>query len=192
MKAALLQAAAKHPDKSPLDLLRLAVFGLDSDMAALARKALAGSSSIEAARLIGEALQAPTDPAERNTLIDTLEKIGATSPEARRIAVVHRGLATESGTVDVSRWAEATKSGGTSTWRTPADARAAYEKSAEASDSQALTPDALLTRAETALALALEMPARYPSNPRKAHFYARRLYGDARRFRRQSRVDGGP
>ncbi len=107
LRGALLDAAFAHPDTSPVDLLRLAVFGFDVELSRKARRALAQSKTPAATELISEALRVPMDTRERDALIGTLERIGQSSPRARTLSVVHRGLASRSSALDVDGWSKA-------------------------------------------------------------------------------------
>ena len=76
---------------APVDLLRLAVFGNDAELSALARRALAQSDSVAGADLIIETLDLPMAEAEQQALLDALVRLGAASPRARTIAQARRG-----------------------------------------------------------------------------------------------------
>ncbi len=103
----LLQAAVAAGGRAPVELLRLAVYDLDPELAGLGRQALARSESPQAVDLIAKALQQPLPAAERDALVAALERFGQKIPRARTLAVVHRGLAADPGLVDPERWAEA-------------------------------------------------------------------------------------
>jgi hypothetical protein len=105
-RKALLDAALAHPEAAPVDLLRLAVFGLDTELSAAARKALAATDAPAATDLIAESLRIPMADAEREQLIAALARIGKTTPRAQWLAVLHQGLAAKSGTVDAAAWAK--------------------------------------------------------------------------------------
>ncbi|MFO0981356.1 MAG: hypothetical protein U1E76_06305 [Planctomycetota bacterium] len=107
LKRSLLEAALAHPEAAPVDLLRLAVFGFDTDLSKLARRALAQVTDPAATDLIGEALRVPMARPEREALVGALQRIGQSSPRARMLAVVHQGLASRSQAVDVERWSQA-------------------------------------------------------------------------------------
>ncbi len=107
LRRALLAAALEAGDDAPLDMLRLAVFGFDTEMSALARQALARSSTPESVDLIAESLRVPMADGERDALIGALERLGSASPRARTLSVVHTGLARRSKDVDVENWARA-------------------------------------------------------------------------------------
>ncbi|MCY2961083.1 MAG: hypothetical protein NTY35_13060 [Planctomycetota bacterium] len=106
-RRALLAAAIAAGDPPPVDLLRLAVFGLDRDAAKLAREALARTNSETAVDLIAEALRAPLEANEREALVASLGRIGATSPRARTLFAVYEGLAGKTTTVDLDAWSKA-------------------------------------------------------------------------------------
>ncbi len=104
----ILEAAMALGADTPVDVLRLAIFGLDLDLARRARAALAQSTSTEAIDLITEALRVPMEGDERLALVAALERLGAGSARAQTLAVVHRGLAAErSGSVDLVGWSSA-------------------------------------------------------------------------------------
>jgi len=91
----------------PDDLLRLAVFGLDVELAKLAQQALANSDSVESIDLIVEALRVPMDGAERAALVGALERIGDKSARAKTLATVYHGLERHSEALDVDDWTRA-------------------------------------------------------------------------------------
>ncbi|MFH0943828.1 MAG: hypothetical protein V2A76_01410, partial [Planctomycetota bacterium] len=103
-RRALLEAALSAGPDVPVDLLRLAVFGLDPDLGRMARTVLALTDSPAAIDLILEALRVPMTGDERNALIGALERIGESSSRARTLAVVHRGLDARPSTLDVDAW----------------------------------------------------------------------------------------
>ncbi len=107
LRRALLDAALARGKDAPVDLLRLALFGLDVEQSRVARQVLAQSTSPAAVDLIAEALRVPMDPAEREALVLALSRLGDASPRARTLAVVHKGLGTRSAAVDVERWNKA-------------------------------------------------------------------------------------
>ncbi|MBL8767611.1 MAG: hypothetical protein JNL94_09620 [Planctomycetes bacterium] len=111
----LLEAALANPDAAPTDLVRLGVLDLDPQVQELARKALAASKSEGAVDLIAETLSAPIPAADRDSLVGTLDRIGATSMRAKSFANVHKGLSTRSGAVDVDAWANALANASAST-----------------------------------------------------------------------------
>ncbi len=111
MRRALLEAAVAAGEKAPVEMLRLAVSGMDTEMAGLARQALAKAGGESAADLINEALRVPMGAPEREALLAALRRIGETSPRARTMSVVHQGLASRSDVVDVEKWSKALENG---------------------------------------------------------------------------------
>ncbi|GJM21303.1 MAG: hypothetical protein DHS20C15_12180 [Planctomycetota bacterium] len=180
----LLKAASEQGAKVPIELLRLAIFGIDVELASSARTALTQSTDPQAVELLSEALRTPLPPAERSALIAALSRLGEHSELARSLATVHTGLSGESdGTLDPSAWARALQSGGASY---AADAQAAQlelrrserlEAQADVLESQDI--DAHLELAESFLALASEQ------TEREAEF-ARFLFMDAQRTVQQA------
>jgi len=124
VRRALLEQTLSHKDVEEIDLLRLAIFGFDVEMAKLARRALAQYDSEPAVDLIAEALKQPIEPEEREMLLAAVVRLGEKFPRARTLAAVHRGLASRSSTVDVDGWSKAIDS------RDGASARGAYEAQA--------------------------------------------------------------
>ena len=181
----LLAAALRQGDAAQIDLERLAVFGLDVDLGKMARESLAKTESPYATDLISEALQLPMDQEERTNLISTLERLGAKSPKARSLAVVHRGLASRSEAIDTEKWTRALSAAVPSD--TPAVGRYELESKLDrVADAAKEEPEDAATRlelSEASLALAVD-----PANARaldeertpEAKF-ARLMFEDARR-----------
>ena len=111
LRRALLEAAKKWASKPPLELLRLAVNGFDEEMARKARQIIARTKNPQATDLISEALQSPMNAQEKKSLLAALDKLGSKSTKARRLAVVHKGLAAKSGSVKVEEWSKAMQGG---------------------------------------------------------------------------------
>ncbi len=152
----LLGAALVHRELDQIDLLRLALFGLDLELARLARAALAESDSEKAIDLIVEALRVPMETGERAALLAALERLGEQFPRARQLAAVQQGLARPSNALEVSVWSQ--KLAGAeypspSAWSV-LEARLARE--AHASAAQPQDPEVQLALAEAALALAVD------------------------------------
>lgn len=167
LRKQLLTAAVQRGAQAPVDLLRLALFGLDPELAETARKALAGTQAPGAVDLIAEALRVPMPAAQKDALVQALVRLGEASPRARTLAVVHQGLATRSAEVDVEGWA---KSLAGAEYPAPVD-RSALEAQLDskglAARSQPKDALAWLELAESALAFAIdpataEMLARDP------------------------------
>ncbi len=106
LRKSLLAKALENGTAAPIDLLRLAIFGLDVELSRLARAALAQSDAPGAVDLIAEALRVPLAPEEREALIAALERLGKDDETARTLAVVHRGLSAESNAVQARDWVQ--------------------------------------------------------------------------------------
>jgi tetratricopeptide (TPR) repeat protein len=185
LRAALLEAAAKHAEAAPLDLVRLAVFGLDVDLSRKARAALAETKDAAATTLVSEALQVPMEGTERDALIGALKRLGETSVLARWLAGVHQGLFARSKAVDVEAWTKKTESLGGGTYGPPrADGDALgfkVEDLARTADERPQDPESRLQLAEATLTLASEAGNTWAGNPRMARRVSEQAYADARR-----------
>jgi hypothetical protein len=171
-RRALLEAAVAHADATPVDLLRLAVRGLDLELAGLARRALAGTSDPATIDLILDALRVPMEASEREALVAALERIGADSPRARALATVQRGLSRRSNALDVDGWTRALARSSPAPVPTRADLEprlASGERALAAGSNDAA---AQLAFAESALSMAVD-PATSPK-------FAELLLQDAR------------
>lgn len=165
-KKALITQALDHPDAAPVDLLREAIFGLDVDLAQLARQALTKSTAPEAIPVINEALRVPMAADEHAALVAALDRLGEQTPRARTLAVVQRGLASRSQWIDVEAWKQALAA--------PPPAAASAESPLLARQDEILKgsdPKAHLELAEAFLAAALD--------PDQERHYARLLLMDA-------------
>ncbi len=107
LKTKLLQRALVHHKSDPIDMLRLSIYDLDTELNKIGRLALMKSNLKGSIDLINEALRVPMDQKERLGLIAALERLGAQFPRAKKLAVVHKGLANRSKTVDDEGWAKA-------------------------------------------------------------------------------------
>jgi len=191
-RQSLLDAAMNNGDAEQIDLLRLAIFGLDVDASKSARKALTGVQTADAADLLSDAMRVPMDKEERAALIAALKRLGAESPRARWLAGVHEGLEGGSATIDVKRWLEPQIKG------TPGAKRGEYtagyasevETRARASQERPKDPEAHLDLAESTLALAMRAPQVYADNPRFARIVTRQLYEDARQATKEAKALG--
>jgi hypothetical protein len=159
-KAAMLdQALAQAGKAAPVDLLRLAVFGLDVDLARKARLALANCDSENATDLIVEALRVPLDGSEREQLVGTLVRIGQKSPRAKLLANVHLGLGSRSTALDLQGWSKAIETADPTMVQAPQDLNALESRlqySEASTKSRDKDPQARLELAESTLAFALE------------------------------------
>jgi tetratricopeptide (TPR) repeat protein len=103
----ILQSVLSHSEIDHVDVLRLALFGLDLDLARIARQALAQSSSESAIDLIVEVLRTPLEAGERELLVAALDRLGREFPRAATLAAVHQGLSARSTEVDSAGWSTA-------------------------------------------------------------------------------------
>lgn len=108
----LLKIVVAHPQACSTDLLRLAIHGLDLELARLARQSLAQSNDPAAIDLILEALKVPLDATERDALVAALARMGESSPRARTLAAVFQGLGQRSSTLDGEGWSKALAAAG--------------------------------------------------------------------------------
>ncbi len=187
-KQALLDAAIKQGPDAQLELLRLALFGMNVDQGREARKALAAATNPAAVPLVADALRVPMDAAERDALLATLKRLGEMSPVARYLAVVHGGLAEKSATVDAKGWESG---GGTyeAPWYATPGLAERIESRAEAAAARPEDPVALLEVAEGTLALAMRAPESY-NDPRTAKVLSRHLCGEALRCAKEAEGRG--
>ena len=174
----LLESAAQHHDIDQVELLRLALFGFDVDLARLARQALAQCTSESAVDLIAEALRVPMETKEREALIAALVRLGETFPRARTLAAVHQGLAARSGMIDIDAWSKALGSLAPPAPKEPGTASHQYqlesrlESRAHSYESRPADATARLEFAEACLALAVE--------PQTEKRYSKLLFEDAK------------
>jgi hypothetical protein len=173
LRRSLLEAAARHPDTAPVGLLRLAVFGLDQELARSARRALAQANSPDAVDLIGEALRVPMPADERDGLIGALGRLAETSPQARTLAVVHQGLASRSKALDVEQWSAALAKAGDEPEAERPELFAQLDYQAEQAEARPQDAGARLDFAEASLALA--------ADPKTKPRYVRLFLEDAHR-----------
>jgi tetratricopeptide (TPR) repeat protein len=202
LRRKLLESALANKDAAPVDLLRLAVFGLDTDLAKDARKALAETDSPEAVNLIAEALRVPMDTSERDALIAALERMGESSRKAWWLAVVNRGLVSKSDAVDVSGWSEAlaeSKGGGSygeATSDRPEVSAEWLELEAEQLRREAAcradpdNGDTHAALAETSLEMAFKAKKTFMDSPRLARAFERHNYDLAQRSADRARSLG--
>ena len=106
LRRSLLEAALAQGGAAPVELLRLAIFSGDPELAALARRALAQAASPGAADAIIEALDLPMPASDQQVLLESLARLGVDSPRARGIARARTGLGMPA-RVDVEGWSSA-------------------------------------------------------------------------------------
>src|SRR5205814_1961812 len=107
-------------------------------------------------------------------------RLGSSSPLARWLAAVHSGLAAHSTVVDPKGWSGAGAGTSAPAWPEWMRLQQRYDEQTLQSAYKA-SPKLALELAETSLALAVEAP-RTEEDAKKARFYARHFYGDAKRF----------
>ncbi len=181
-RARLLEAAVARPDAAATDLLRLALFGLDAELARRARQALARTTDPAAVPLLSEALGTPLPEADRAALVAALERLGGTSALARWLAGVHQGLAAPSKVVDPGAWDPAGAAyGAVPPGLADQGLLAAIEERARRLEVQPEDGALRLELAEATLALALEAPAQHETNARLARMAMTHLLAEARR-----------
>jgi len=187
-RRSLTDAARSAGADAPVELLRLALFGLDQEQSRQARQALAQTAAPSSVDLIAEALRVPMAASEREALVAALARLGATSPRARTLAAVHGGLNTRQASLDVARWSEAFDhaAAGGATYA-PARDRSELEQQLDVKAAQARTrPDdaqAQLELAEATLVHAADPSTRsaLAQDLRHGPRFARLMFEDARR-----------
>jgi len=182
-RRSLLETALTRGSDAPLDLLRMAVFGLDTEMSAIARNALAKAESKDATDLINDALRVPMPQEERDALIGALDRIGKKSPKAKWLAVVHRGLGEKSDSVDAKKWAEEGRGQSarwTPDWLEELEAKRQYLEKAHRGRPD--DPELTIALAEASLDLARRARTTRADDVRMARLLARHMFADARRY----------
>ena len=175
-KRKLIESVLHEPKVDQVEMLRMAIFGLDLELAQLARRALAQCKTEGAVDLLAEALKVPLSAEERAQLVAAARRLGETSHRARTLVTLHEGLASSSELIDPAALSRAQQE----------DAKASYSASAL----KAVTLDAVDTTARAAeerpedpaalLALAESFLARAEAPDVDARM-TRLLYEDARR-----------
>ncbi len=171
----------------PLEVLRLALFGLDQDVVAKARRSLARAEAPGAADLIACAMRGPIAAAEREAFIDALVRLAPTSDQARMLASVHSGLSRSQSVVDVERWSRALAQAQP---RLEADqaalaARSDYAEAAAKADPADIEARLALAEATLLQALTPTPPTALTGRQRAARFDRLRLL-DAQRIARET------
>ena len=184
----LLEAALVHRELDQIDLLRLALFGLDVELARIARATLAESTDEKAIDLIVEALRVPMEPEEREALLAALDRLAEQYPRARTLAAVHQGLARPSDALDVGGWADNLVG---AEYPEPVEWGAVegrIKRRAREGADQPLDPNAQLELAEAALALAVDPGTAkiLAADYRTASAYSRLQFEDARRTAKEA------
>ena len=147
-KRAILTSLAKEHVVDQAEVLRTAIFGLDLELAGLARRALAQCDTDGSLDLMAAALQAQLDEGEKKVLLDAVGRMAKSLPRARTLAALHSGLSQGSKHIDTD--ALAREYDATSVRGVDVDA------SARASAARPNEPGARLEFAEALLARAQE------------------------------------
>ncbi len=190
LNAELLRKAIESPQGAPIGLLRLAIFGLDEDLARMARQALVKVKSPAAVDLLGEALRVPLPEEEREALLAALEGLQGDSPWARILTNVHRGLSSPTKSIDVQGW-NAQITGG-QVYRA-ADSRSVDLRIAEREAAVETAPKsaaALVDLAESSLELAIDPSTAERYWGQGQDKYGRLMIEDARRHAAAARKAG--
>lgn len=167
----LIEATLKTREVDQVELLRLALFGLDTELAKLARQSLALAQTEPAVDLIAEVLKTALPAEDRDLLVAAAERLGEKFPRAKTLATLHRGMALGSKLIDVAH-----AGGSTTEYEATSRRRAVSEKVEALADQVAGNqgdPQALLALSESFLARSAE-----PTNDRR---FAELLALDARR-----------
>ncbi len=184
MQENLLKAALQNPDAEQIGMIRLALFGFDTELSKIAREVLTKAKSDGAVDLLNEALRVPMDESERATLVAALERLGQSSAKARTLSVVHKGMATKSDKVDAQGWTST--AGGGASYSAAKDWTAidsSLETKSKAAAERPKDPQAMLELAESSLALAVdpETSQILSADRRSGSTYARLMFEDAKR-----------
>ncbi|MCB9905904.1 MAG: hypothetical protein H6831_16005 [Planctomycetes bacterium] len=144
----ILHALATEHVVDQTEVLRAAVFGLDLELSALARQALAQCKTEGALDLMAEALKLPLPQSDREVLLQAVARLAETSKRARALLALHQGLPTSSPLIDTARLELVARE-----YEANADSRASIHTLEAAADSA--TADAQDGPAQLALAEAL-------------------------------------
>lgn len=170
-KRVILTSLREERVVDQVEVLRAAIFGLDLELASLARGALARCETEGALDLMAEVLKTPLEASERELLLGAVQRLSERSPRARTLGALHSGLALGSQYLDTDSAAALAREYEASSTRL-VDRLARAEAAARPSD-----PGALLEFAAALLANAQEAPERR---------YASLLFEDARSAAREA------
>ncbi len=109
-RLAILKATVQNRAVDQNDVLRLAIYGLDIELARVARQALAQSESEASIDVIAEALKVPLDSKERDALVAAADRLGEKFPRARTLAALNKGLSMNSTSISASEAAQTSAS----------------------------------------------------------------------------------
>ena len=184
-KRKLLESVLIAPKVDQIELLRMAVFGLDLELAKLGRQALAQCRTDGAVELMAEVLKSPLAPEERQMLVEAARRLSVRSHQARTLVTLHEGLSTGSALVDAEALVRARETDS----RTQYDTRARRARSVDAVDVNTRAVEARPTDPAALLALAESYLQRGEApgvDPRMARLF----YEDARRTAREAAEAG--
>lgn len=156
-KRKLIESVLREPKVDQVEMLRMAIFGLDLELARLARQALAQCKTEGAVDLLAEALKVPLSAEERAQLVAAAKRLGETSHRARTLVTLHAGLEASSDLIDpkaVQRAREAEARGAYSDAARKARTLDAVDTTARAAEVRPDDPATLLALAESFLARA--------------------------------------
>lgn len=108
-KRLLLDAAVQAGAAAPIELLRLAAFGFDPDLARRARAGMLQANDPGTVELIADTLRAPMAAEERKALAQSLRRF-AGSTRALSLATAHSGLAGSKAAIDTKVWGDVLQS----------------------------------------------------------------------------------
>ena len=152
-KRTILRLLIEQRQVDQVEVLRTAIFGLDLELAELARHALAKCETEGSLDLMAEALKIPLEASDRELLLGAVARMAETSPRARTLQALHSGLSLDSRHID-GRSAEALAR----EYEANAGRRVDVQARAEAVEARPEEPGALLELAEAMLARAQETP----------------------------------
>ncbi|HEX5052764.1 MAG TPA: hypothetical protein VFZ65_13390 [Planctomycetota bacterium] len=158
-RRALLQTALETGEHVPVELLRLAAYGLDTDLATKARQGMQVAVDPGTVELIAETMRMPLEATERQQLTAALRRFGATSTRARTLATAHSGLAQPSQVIDTKRWSAAMAGASYAAAVPKSDLATLAARQDEALAARPDSADARLDVAETSLLQALATEA---------------------------------
>ncbi|MCR9248126.1 MAG: hypothetical protein NXI31_24110 [bacterium] len=190
-KRALLDAALELGDQAPVELLRLAAYGLDPQLAERAREGMTIAKDPGTVDLIADTLRARLPKAEREKLVAALDKFAGDSTRARTLATAHRGLAGQRSAIDTKKWQSVLEGAAYTGAFTAGRAATVATARDEALKKKPEDPGALLDVAEASLLQALStLDGTGPGARRRAERYRRMLLQDAFRKVEKARKAG--
>lgn len=189
-RRALLDAAVAQGERAPVELLRMAAYGLDPQLAQQARRGMQAATDPGAVDLLADTLRAPLVPDERQQLVQALGRLGATSTRARTLATAHQGLLGD-GAIDTRRWSAALAPGTYAPAPIDGDVAASAQRRDDALAAHPDDPELMLDVAEASLLQALSTGTDDTrGGVRQAERVRRLLFADAERQTAAARERG--